>query len=197
MDAARATALAAQYCTAWYAAEEAVRLHDGDHVLIHAAAGGVGTALVQLAKRRGCVVFGTAGSDAKLDLMRQNGVDHPINYRAADFAAEVRRLRGGRGLDAVFDSVGGQTFRKSLPLLEAGGRMVFMGIAQMAGRRPSVFRALKTLVDFGLHSPVTWLKRSQSLIGVNMLQIADRQPEILQRCMQGVMELAGRGEIHP
>src|SRR4030095_5618452 len=105
MDVGVAAALPTQGCTAYYMAEEMVRLHAGDHVLVHAAAGGVGTLLVQLCKRRGCVVYGTVGSDDKLPLLRDLGVDHPINYRSSDFAADVRRLRGAEGLDVIFDSI--------------------------------------------------------------------------------------------
>ena len=93
-----AAALPTQGCTAYFCAEEMVRLHPGDRVLVQAAAGGVGTLLVQLCKRRGCIVYGTAGSDEKIEYLRSLGVDHPIKYRREDFATAVRaaprRCRG-------------------------------------------------------------------------------------------------------
>ena len=112
LDSGLAVALPTQGGTAYYCAEEMVRLHAGDHVLVQAAAGGVGTLLVQLCKRHGCVVYGTAGSDEKLDYLRKLGVDHPINYRRDDFADAVRRVRGDAGIDVIFDSLGGSAGRQ-------------------------------------------------------------------------------------
>ncbi len=197
MDARTATALAAQYCTAWFAAEKMAPLQEGDRVLIQAAAGGVGSALVQIAKRHRCVVFGTAGSDSKLDYLRELGVDYPINYRKSDFAEEVTRITGGAGLDVVFDSIGGTTFLKGRRLLGTGGRIVTLGVAQMAGKRKNLFRALKTCIGFGLLHALPLLVKSQGVIGVNMLRIADHKPEILRQCMMAVMELARRNELKP
>ncbi|HEY4798706.1 MAG TPA: alcohol dehydrogenase catalytic domain-containing protein, partial [Bacteroidia bacterium] len=88
LDAGTACALATQYCTAWYAAEEMVNLQENDHVLVNAAAGGVGIALVQLAKRKKCIVYGTCGSDEKIEFLKQIGVDVPINYNKKDFQEE-------------------------------------------------------------------------------------------------------------
>ena len=81
----KALALATQYCTAFYAAHVVTNVMPGDKVLIQAAAGGVGTALTQLCKRKDCIIYGTAGSDVKLDYIKENGVTHPINYRKIDF----------------------------------------------------------------------------------------------------------------
>ena len=117
----------AQDVTAWLAAEDCITLDPGEKVLVHAAAGGVGLLLVQLARRRGCEIFATAGSDAKLDLLREEfGVKHAINYRAQDFRAEVRRVCGARApIDVVFDSIGGGVFHRSRQLLAPGGRLVY------------------------------------------------------------------------
>jgi NADPH2:quinone reductase len=195
LDAGVAAALPTQGCTAYYMAEEMVRLHAGDHVLVHAAAGGVGTLLVQLCKRRGSVVYGTAGADAKLDLLRELGVDHPINYRSADFADAVRRLRGDAGLDVIFDSIGGSTMRKGMRLLGAGGRMVGFGAAAHTPGPLQVLRSLRFALSFGLPHPILLLMRSHALIGVNMLRIADGRPLVLQRCLQAVVDLALKGEL--
>ncbi|MGB1318959.1 MAG: quinone oxidoreductase family protein, partial [Flavobacteriales bacterium] len=86
MPLGEALALAAQYCTAYHCAEERVSVFPEDHVLVQASAGGVGTALVQLLKRKGCTIYGTAGSDEKLAYIKEQGVHHPINYRTQDFA---------------------------------------------------------------------------------------------------------------
>ena len=197
MDAGGATALATQYCTAWFAAEEMVRLFPGDRVLIQAAAGGVGTALVQIAKRRGCVVFGTAGSPAKLDYLKKIGVDHPIDYRQNDFSKEVRSICSDRGLDVVFDSIGGKTFRQGFNLLTSGGRIVSFGVAGMTGGRLDFIRVLRTVLGFGFFHGLQLLSNSKSVLGLNMLRIAEDKPEALQRCMVTVLDLAEKGELSP
>lgn len=195
MDAGKATALATQYGTAYYAAEEMVRLHEGDHVLIHAAAGGVGTALVQLAKWKKCVVFGTAGSDEKLEYLKEQGVDYPINYRTQDFVKEVRNVVGERGLDVVFDSIGGDYIKKGLKLLGSGGRIVGYGAAKMTGA--NIFGQIGVALGFGLHSPISLLTQSKGIIGVNMLRIADNRPLVIKRCLENVVRLTAEGILNP
>jgi len=197
MEAGVAAALPTQYGTAYYCAEEMVRLHPGDHVLIQAAAGGVGTALVQLCKRRGCIIYGTAGSDDKLSYLRTLGVDHPINYRTADFAAEVRRLRGSDGLDVVFDSLGGAAVRKGVQLLAAGGRMVCFGAASRKTGRPQLLHDIPFALSFGLPHPISLMIHSKAVIGVNMLHVSDQRPLVLKRCLDAVVRLALNGEVQP
>jgi len=197
MDIGVAAALPTQGGTAYYCAEEMVRLHSGDHVLVHAAAGGVGTLLVQLCKRRGCIVYGTAGSDAKLQYLRELGVDHPINYQREDFADAVRRLRGAEGLEAIFDSIGGAAVRKGLRLLGAGGRMVCLGGAAHTPGRLQLVRDLAFAASFGFTHPVGLMMASKSIIGVNMLRIADDRPLVLMRCLQAVVTLALEGVLKP
>lgn len=195
MDAGEAAALATQYCTAYYAAEELVRLHEGDHVLIQAAAGGVGTALVQIAKNRGCVVYGTAGSEKKLEYLRGLGVDFPINYRNQDFAEVIKAKRGEEGLDVVFDSLGGKPMRKGLSLLGSGGRIVCYGAASRSGG--GFGSTLKLAMGFGLMSPIPLLMKSRSVIGLNMLRIADDRPNTLKRCLEGVVSQVQAGILKP
>lgn len=196
MPLGTAVALATQYGTAYYCAEEVVRLFPGDHVLVQAAAGGVGTALVQLAKRRGCIVYGTAGSDAKLEYLRKLGVDHPINYQTTDFAAEISKIVGARGLDVVFDSVGGKSVQKGMALLGSGGRIVCYGAAAMSGKK-NIFKMLGVAAGFGFLSPIPLLQKSQGIIGVNLLRIADNRPEVLQRVLREVTKLVVSGELKP
>ncbi len=117
------------YFTAWVALVEMARLRSGDRVLIHSAAGGVGTAAVQIAKRFGCVVYGTASTDVKLALLRRLGVDLAVNYVDRDFEAEIRAATGGAGVDVVLELVGGEVFRKSVALLAPLGRVVVAGVA--------------------------------------------------------------------
>src|SRR5436309_1458311 len=96
-------------------------LKKGERVLIHAAAGGVGISATQIAKRIGAEIFGTA-SASKHDAIREQGVDHAIDYRSQDFVTEVRRLTGGEGIDVAFDALGPTSFRKDYTLLRPGGR---------------------------------------------------------------------------
>ncbi|NPA67007.1 MAG: zinc-binding dehydrogenase [Chlorobi bacterium] len=198
-DAATATALATQYTTAYYAAEFSMNLQKGEHVLIQAAAGGVGTALTQLIKRKGCIIYGTAGSKEKEKYIKNNGVDFPINYREQDFFEYIKSIRGEKSLDAVFDSIGGNYIKKSIKLLAPGGRLVIYGAAQIAGNssKKSFLRPIKVLMGFGRYSPVKFFAESQSLIGVNMLKTGDFKPEILKKCMTDVVNLYNNGEIKP
>ncbi len=200
MDAATATALATQGCTAYFAVEEMVRVHAGDRVLVQAAAGGVGSLLIQLLKRRGAVVFGTAGSEAKLKLLKECGVDYPIGYRTQEFDVAVREIlktRGEEGLDVVFDAVGGSHVKRGMGLLRAGGRLVCYGAAQMSGDTKNPVRMLKTAAGFGFIHYIPLMMSSRSVIGINMLKVADQRPEVMGRCLREVVALAVKGELKP
>ena len=194
---AESTALATQYITAYYAAVEAVTLREGDHVLIHAAAGGVGTALVQILKDKRCVVFGTAGSDEKLTYLKSLGVDYPINYRKEDYLEVITRLGFKGKIDAAFNPIGGDYVKKDMKLLNAGGREVLYGASKMTEARGNIFKLLKMVFGFGLWSPIGFVTKSTSLIGINMLRIADSKPAVLKICMDEVISLAKRGLIKP
>ena len=100
---------------------------EGDTVLVHAAAGGTGSLLVQLAKRRGATVIGTMSTAEKAALTRENGADETILYTETDFEVAVKGLTGGQGVDVVYDSVGKATFDKSLNCLRPRGYMVLFG----------------------------------------------------------------------
>lgn len=197
LDAAKAAALGTQYGTAYYGAYELVNLFEGDHVLIHAAAGGVGTALVQLAKAKGCIIYGTAGSDEKLEYLKSIGVHYPINYKKQDFYEEIRKMRGKQGLDVIFDSIGGTVFRKSMRLLSFGGKIVVYGAAGRMGRSWGLLSNLKLVWDYGFVIPVFLLMTSRSIIGLNMLRIADYKPKAMQRCLENLVKLLEEGKINP
>jgi len=190
-----ALALAVQYSTAWYALEECMHLHPGDRVLIHAAAGGVGTALIQMAKRRGCLIAGTASSH-KLDYLRKQGVDLAIDYRNKDFEQELLTAGWGAKVDAVFDPVGGVSVRKGMNLLGGGGKMLVFGGSSMSDAG-NIIKKIKVAAGFGIWSPIVLMKRSVSIIGVNMLRIAESKPELLHHCMSMVMDLYKKGEFLP
>jgi len=116
-----------QGMTAHYLTHSTFPLKPGDACLVHAAAGGVGLLLLQMAKRRGARTIGTVSTPGKAELARQFGADEVILYTSQDFEAEVKRLTGGRGVQAVYDSVGRDTFDKSLNCLSPRGMLVLYG----------------------------------------------------------------------
>ncbi len=127
LDEASAAALVLQGMTAHYLATSTFPLKPGDTCVVHAAAGGVGLLLCQLAKRAGAFVIGTASTAEKAALARGAGADEVVLYREANFAAEARRLTGGRGVDVVYDSVGRDTFDGSLACLRPRGLLALYG----------------------------------------------------------------------
>lgn len=123
----QAAAMMLRGMTARYLLHGCYKVKHGDIILIHAAAGGVGSIVCQWAKHLGAIVIGTVGSKEKADLARTNGCDHPILYREEDFAERVREITKGRGVDVVYDSVGRSTFANSLDCLKPMGMMVSFG----------------------------------------------------------------------
>jgi NADPH2:quinone reductase len=116
-----------QALTAQYLSTDSYAVGPGDHVLIHAAAGGVGRILVQLAKRRGAIVIATAGGPEKTALAKSAGADHVIDYRAVDFEPVVKEITHGAGVEAVYDSVGKDTWERSMRSLRVRGTFVLYG----------------------------------------------------------------------
>jgi NADPH2:quinone reductase len=127
IDAKSAAALMLQGMTAHYLAHSTYPLKRGESALVHAAAGGVGLLLIQIAKQRGATVVGTVSTEAKARLAKDAGADHVIRYTQTDFADEVKKITGGRGVHVVYDSVGQSTFEKSLDCLRPRGYMVLFG----------------------------------------------------------------------
>jgi NADPH2:quinone reductase len=127
LDMQQAAAAILQGFTAHYLSHSTFPLKAGDTALVHAAAGGVGRLLVQMAKKLGARVFGTAGSEEKAQLARSAGADEVILYKQEDFAAAVRSFTNGRGVDVVYDSVGVSTFEDSLNSLRPRGYLVLYG----------------------------------------------------------------------
>ncbi|MFN8255830.1 MAG: zinc-binding dehydrogenase [Bacteroidales bacterium] len=187
----KALALAVQYCTAFYASNVAINIFENEKVLVHAAAGGVGTALVQLCKLKNCKIFGTAGSDEKLAYLKKIGVDVAVNYRDQDFSKVIDEK-----LDVVFDSIGGATLKKGLKMLDYGGRLVAYGAASQL-EAGNIFGRIKFGLSFGFYHPALFIMNSRTLAGVNMLKIGKFKPDILQYCMKSVVKLASEGKIDP
>jgi NADPH:quinone reductase-like Zn-dependent oxidoreductase len=186
------------YATAYAAVVRYGALHAGERVLIQAAAGGVGIAATQVAKKVGGEIFGTA-SASKHDAIRGFGVDHAIDYRAHDFAKEVRRISGEKApLDLVVDGIGGPSFKKGYGLLRAGGRIVMLGAsAVMEGERRSIPRALRTVVTMTRFNPLTMMSSSRAAIGINMLRIWQDKGSMMGEYGEPLTELIADGTIKP
>ena len=191
---ADSTALATQAITATYCTQICTTLHPGEKVLIQAAAGGVGSLLVQIAKSKGCIVYGTA-SGSKLDYLRSIGVDYPIDYTKDDFYQIIKMSTDG--VDAVFDSIGGTVFKKGFKLLRPGGRMVCFGAAEQMESSKNKLKLISMLWGFGLFSPISLLMQSKSIITVNMLRIADYKPELMSVLMTAIVKMVQDGILHP
>ena len=132
IDAEHAAAMMLQGMTAQMLLRSVFPVHEGDTILIHAAAGGVGLIMCQWAAALGATVIGTVGTEEKAELVRAHGCTHPIVYSRQDFVAEVQRITDGEKLPVVYDSVGRDTFLKSLDCLKVRGLMVSFGNASGA-----------------------------------------------------------------
>jgi NADPH2:quinone reductase len=133
LDAARAACVPVAFGTAQECLFTAGHLEAGQTALVHAGAGGVGMAAIQLAKQAGATVISTASSDEKLERLKQFGLDHGINYASQNFVEQTRELTGGRGADVILDSVGGQNLVDSISALAYRGTLVSVGVAGRAG----------------------------------------------------------------
>lgn len=132
VDFRSGAAVMLQGTTAHYLTHSTFPLKPGDTALVHAGAGGVGQLIIQVARKRGARVFATAGTDAKAELAREAGAEHVIIYTRQDFEAEVKRLTDGRGVDVVYDSVGKDTFDRSLNCLRPRGVLALFGFSSGA-----------------------------------------------------------------
>ena len=133
LDVACAACVPVAFGTAYECLFTAGHLAEGQTVLIHAGAGGVGMAAIQLAKRAGATVIATASSDEKLERLKALGLDHGINYTTDSFVERTNHLTDSRGVDIVIDSIGGQNLVDSVGVLAYRGRLVSVGVAARAG----------------------------------------------------------------
>jgi len=133
LDAARAACVPVAFGTAYECLFTAGELTEGQTVLVHAGAGGVGMASIQLAKQAGATVLSTASSDEKLERLKAFGLDHGINYATDDFVERTRELTDSRGVDVIVDSIGGQNLVDGVAALAYRGTLVSVGVAARAG----------------------------------------------------------------
>lgn len=149
-------AFAVNFMTAWVGLKKMLRLKKGETVLIQAAAGGVGTAAVQLAYSMGLEVYGTASTKEKCRLVEQLGARHCIQYSEEDFESRIRDYTDGEGLDAVIEVVGGEVFYKSMELLKPFGRLAVMGFASLNLKK---------------WNPLSWYRTYKSIPRVKFVQL--------------------------
>ena len=168
--------------TAWFALHRRANLQPGETLLVHAGAGGVGSAAIQLGKAAGATVIATAGSDEKTAVCLELGADHAINYKSHDFAEEVKSLTGGRGADVIFDPVGGDVFDRSAKCIAFEGRIVIVGFT--SGRIP---QAVASHV----------LVKNYSVVGLHWGLYSRRAPEHLPIAAAELMKLYAGGKIKP
>lgn len=180
LDFRNAAALPLQGLSAYHVLKTMGRLEKGETVLVHAAAGGVGTLAVQLAKLFGAgKIIATASSAEKLELARQMGADVLINYTESTWVEQVLEATGGRGVDVALEMVGGDVFNKTLKCLATFGRLVVFGAA--SGEQSKMY-------------PSSLMARNQSVIGFFLPQIM-RKPELLQPSLVELLTYLGEGKL--
>ena len=182
MDDVTAAALPVTYQTGWFGLYRRARLEPGETVLVHAGAGGVGSAAIQLAKARGATVIATAGGAEKVARCLTLGADAAVDYRADDFVAITNELTEGRGADVIYDSVGGDTFDRSRRCIAFEGRIVIVGFAggQIADA-PTNHLLVKNYGVLGLH----W-GRYRAL-----------RPDLVRECHDDLVRLHAEGLVAP
>jgi NADPH2:quinone reductase len=188
-------ALSTQAVTAFYMTDVLSPVLEKDKVLIHAAAGGVGSMLIQLAKRKGAQVIAKVGTHEKVKVAKELGADFVINYNEKEYSKEVRNVLNGAALDVVYNPVGGSTFKKDWKLLGSGGRLFIFGGSELSDGKFGLLSSLNFLRKMGLVIPATLMMSSKSILGVNMLKIADTRPEIMQSCLLELMKLYTSNKI--
>jgi NADPH:quinone reductase len=203
VEARLAAAAMLQGMTAHYLTHSTFPLEEGQTALVHAAAGGVGLLLCQMAKMRGATVIGTAGSEEKARLARDAGADEVIVYTEQDFVEETRRLTGGEGVHVVYDGVGQATFDGSLDCLRPRGYMVLFGASsgpvppfdpQVLNQKGGLFLTRPSLAQYtATREELLWRAESVlSWIGNNTLEVRIGGTYPLSEATQAHRDLEGR-----
>lgn len=170
------------FLTAWFSLHHLGRLQQGERVLIHAAAGGVGLAAIQVAKHFGAEIFATAGSPDKREYLHSIGIRHVMDSRSLAFADEVRALTQGRGVDVVLNSLSGEAIAKGIACLAPGGRFLEIG------KRDIYANAALELRPF---------RNNLSFFAIDLAQMLREQPELMRSMLREVMELVAAQHFRP
>jgi len=202
MGAATAAAIPVNYLTAFQALVVMGGLrHAHDlggrrmRVLIHGAAGGVGTAAGDLGKIYGAQMFGTA-SDGKHDYVRERGYSHAIAYQNHDWAQEVMDLTDGRGVDIVLDPIGGRHWSKSIDVLAPGGRLVLYGYSSILGTRKLGLAREIVRIPWRRFSPFSLMNANRGVLGVNLGHLWEVADDV-ERWAEKLLDYYRRGDIRP
>ncbi len=192
----KAAAIPVNYLTAWIMLIKLGNLQKGERVLIHAAAGGVGQAALQLSKWRGAEVFGTA-SASKHERLRSLGVSHCIDYHSQDFEQEIKRITDGKGVHVIIDAVGGKSFGKSYRSLAHMGRMFMFGASSLApGEKFNVIAALRGLLAMKAFKPIPLMNENRGVFGINMGHLWDQAAD-LRAMIEEMLKLVEQGILDP
>ncbi|MEV7245829.1 MULTISPECIES: NADPH:quinone oxidoreductase family protein [unclassified Streptomyces] len=182
LDDAEAAALHIGYQTGWFGLHRRARLEAGETLLVHAAAGGVGSAAVQLGKAAGATVIGVVGGAEKAAVARELGCDVVVDRRAEDVVAAVKEATGGRGADVIYDPVGGEAYAQSAKLVAFEGRIVVVGFASGAIPSPALNHALV---------------KNYAILGLHWGLYNTKDPGLVLHCHERLTELAATGAIKP
>ncbi|WP_314173111.1 NADPH:quinone oxidoreductase family protein [Streptomyces winkii] len=182
LDDAEAAALHIGYQTGWFGLHRRARLQPGETLLVHAAAGGVGSAAVQLGKAAGARVIGVVGGKSKAETARELGCDVVVDRREDDIVAAVKEATGGRGADVVYDPVGGDAYAKSVKCIAFEGRIVVVGFASGAVPTPGLNHALI---------------KNYSILGLHWGLYNTKDPAAVEACHAELTALAADGSVKP
>ena len=196
LDFEAAAAIPVNYLTAWLMLVRLGHVQRGETVLVHACAGGVGLAAVQICRHFGAEIIGTA-SAGKHDRLREMGVSACIDYRTRDFQVEVAKLTDGRGVDIALDAIGGNSFTKSYRSLAALGRIFVFGASSVApGPKRSMIAALTQLWKMPSFKPIQLMGHNRGVFGVNLGHLWQHADE-LAHMMGEILALVDDGTFTP
>ncbi|PKL74689.1 MAG: hypothetical protein CVV27_19220 [Candidatus Melainabacteria bacterium HGW-Melainabacteria-1] len=194
MDFETAAGLLVNFMTAWVALHEMSRVRQGDHVLIHGIAGGVGLAALQIAKNAGCTVYGTAGSQEKLDYAASKGMDYGVNYRKSDFVADIRLNVARRPLDAILDPLGGDNIAKGRKLLKPTGRVIVYGMASaVKGEKAHKIASLIAGLKMFHVNILSLFSQNHGIYGLNVLRLWPF--DTMRRCGEAILAEFAAGRL--
>lgn len=197
MKFSEAAAFPVAYLSAYHGLVTLAHAQRGERLLLHAAAGGVGLAALQIARHLGLETFATVGSREKADIVSREGAGHVLFYREEDFARSVKRATNGSGVDVVMDSVGGSVFRKSWKLMAPMGRYVLYGFAAVTSEAGlNRVRMLKEALQVPLVYPPSIVSRNVSLMGFNLYFLAHKTA-YLHRAAKELLQWRKRNIIRP
>lgn len=188
-------ALLVNFMTAWVALVKLGRLNEDEQILIHAGAGGVGSAAIKLGKALGCKVYATAGSDEKVKLMKELGADIPINYRLQDFV-KVLNGHGVESVDFVLEVVGGEVFKKSINLLHPFGRLVVAGYASIPYKKWNPLTWWPTWRDAPKAQIMDMAKKSIGIFATHIGYLTGRE-EVAKQVVQEMYDFVAKHKLKP